>query len=126
MDTDWAIRWLRGNKAIGRLLADWHPDGLAVSIITLAELYEGVYAAKDRASHQAGLDQFLQGVTVLGVSKPIARLFAHHRVQLRRKNKLIGDLDLLIATTALHHSLAVLTNNRKHFDRVQGLTVVSA
>ena len=38
---------------------------------------------------------------------------------------IIGDLDLLIGATALRHDLKLLTNNRSHFERVEGLTIES-
>jgi tRNA(fMet)-specific endonuclease VapC len=38
---------------------------------------------------------------------------------------IIGDMDLLIAATALQHGLTLLTNNRSHFERLEGLTIAS-
>lgn len=32
---------------------------------------------------------------------------------------MIGDFDLLIVTTCLHHHLTLLTNNRKHYKMVK-------
>ena len=34
-------------------------------------------------------------------------------------------MDLLIASTALHYNLTVLTNNLKHFNTVEGLKTFS-
>jgi tRNA(fMet)-specific endonuclease VapC len=39
---------------------------------------------------------------------------------------LIGDVDLFIAATALQHGVTVLTNNRRHFERIPGLSIESA
>ncbi|HKP55044.1 MAG TPA: type II toxin-antitoxin system VapC family toxin [Chloroflexia bacterium] len=36
---------------------------------------------------------------------------------------MIGQMDLLIAATALAHNLILVTGNRKHFARVPGLTI---
>ncbi|MSU63499.1 MAG: type II toxin-antitoxin system VapC family toxin [Pedosphaera sp.] len=44
--------------------------------------------------------------------------------QLRSAGQTIGDNDLWIAATALHHRLAVVTDNAMHFQRVSGLQVV--
>ena len=52
--------------------------------------------------------------------------FAYLRGNLRAQGMLIGDLDMLIAATALHHNLILLTNNRSHFQRVPGLTLLTA
>jgi tRNA(fMet)-specific endonuclease VapC len=44
---------------------------------------------------------------------------------MRKRGKTIGDFDLLIAATALHHNLTLLTNNRKHFMGIAGLEMES-
>ena len=44
---------------------------------------------------------------------------------MRAAGNLIGDLDILIGFTALRHGLTLLTNNRRHFERLQGLNIVS-
>jgi tRNA(fMet)-specific endonuclease VapC len=59
------------------------------------------------------------------VSEPVARIFGEQRAKLRRQNLLIGDIDLLIAATCLHHNLTLLTTNPRHFERVEGLLIVS-
>ena len=41
--------------------------------------------------------------------------------ELRRRSQLIPDLDLLIAATALHHDLSLLTRNVRHFHRTPEL-----
>jgi predicted nucleic acid-binding protein len=38
---------------------------------------------------------------------------------------MIADFDLMIAATCLRHDLTVLSNNRRHFERVEGLTIIS-
>jgi len=39
---------------------------------------------------------------------------------------MIGDFDLLIGATALQHNLTLLTNNRRHFELIEGLSLQSA
>ena len=43
IDTDWAIHYLNGHPAIVTRLDGLKTTGLALSVISLAELYEGVY-----------------------------------------------------------------------------------
>jgi predicted nucleic acid-binding protein len=66
---------------------------------------------------------FLDPFRVLEIDDRIAESFAEIRAYLRRRGELVGDLDLLIAATALHHNLTLLTFNRRHFARVPGLRV---
>ena len=51
---------------------------------------------------------------------------SEERARLREEGNLIGDMDILIGATAISCNLTLLTNNRRHFERMQGLNIVSA
>ena len=125
IDTDWVIHYLHAHPTIVARLDALQPQGLALSIISLAELYEGVYYSRDPEGDEQDLTNFLRGVTVLGLDTDIAKTFGRERGRLRAAGILIGDLDLLIGATALHHNLTLLTNNRSHFERMAGLQMES-
>jgi tRNA(fMet)-specific endonuclease VapC len=124
-DTGWLIRSLRKNAAYTATLRKIGAPQLAVSLVSMAELLEGVYLANDPVAARQALDTELAGVTRLGLNEAIADLYGQHRARLRRANQLIGQIDLLIAVTALHHGLTVLTTNPGEFQRGSGLHVVS-
>lgn len=125
IDTDWTIHYLNGNQSIVDQLIALRKEGLAISVTSLTEVYEGVYYSRDPKSSQEGLNNFLKLVTILPDSDETAKIFGKLRGGLREKGKLIDDFDLMIASTALHHNLTILTNNRKHFERVDGLEIIS-
>ena len=125
LDTDWVIHYLHGHTAIVQRLDELQPQGLALSIISLAELYEGVYYSCDPEGDEHDLNDFLRGVTVLGIDEDICKTFGKERGHLRAAGMLIGDFDIMIAVTALHYNLTLLTNNRRHFERVTGLRMES-
>ena len=58
---------------------------------------------------------------MLPVTTEIADIAAVTFADLRRQNLAIGHTDILIASTAIHHSLTVVTNNQNHFLRIPGL-----
>ena len=126
IDTDCIIDALSGNVPTLDLLDALSADGLAVSIITLGELFHGA----DRSTHpmegQRAIRTFLSEYAVLNLSEPIIERFAAIRALLRRQGRLISDLDLLIAATALDHDLTLVTRNRRHFERVPGLRLFAA
>ena len=72
VDTDWVIHWLNGHAAIGRRLEEVRPRGLALSVISLAELYEGVYYSRDPERNERELHAFLRRLLPL---KPIAKTY---------------------------------------------------
>jgi predicted nucleic acid-binding protein len=125
VDTDWIIDHLNQIARVVNRLRELRPQGLALSIASLAELYEGVHYSRDPEQSQQALDAFLEDVTVLGIDEEICKIFGRERGRLRRQGQLIGDLDLLIAATCMHYSLTLLTNNRRHFDRIEGLSIES-
>lgn len=125
IDTDWVIHYLNGNTKIVKKLGSLKSEGLGISIISLAELYEGIYYSTDPKGNEEGLQNFLGDITVLGIEEEICKAFGKERGRLRKQKQLIGDMDLLIAATCLHYSLPLLTNNRKHYEVVEGLEIVS-
>ncbi len=125
IDTDWVIDHLNQIERVVNRLKELRPQGLALSIVSLAELYEGVHYSRNPEQSQQAFDAFLEDVSVLGIDEEICKIFGRERGRLRREGKLIGDFDLLIAATGLHYGLTVLTNNRQHFERVEGLEIES-
>lgn len=98
---------------------------MGISIISLAEVYEGIYYSTNPTGNEEGLDNFLTGVTVLGIDEEICKIFGKKRGGLRRQKKMIGDIDLLIASSCLYYNLSLLTNNRKHYEMVEELKILS-
>lgn len=123
VDTDWAIHYLDGNQDIVATLQQIKTEGLALSVVSLAELFEGVYYSKTPDEDERDLNDFLKGVNILGIDEETCKVFGKERGRLRSKKKKIGDFDLMIGSTALQHKLKVLTNNRKHFELIEGVEI---
>ena len=125
VDTDWTIHYLNGRESIIERLQALQPAGLALSIISLAELYEGVLYSIDPVANERALQ--LPHRRRGGRHRPRhARRFGQERGRLRAAGLLIADADLLIGSTALTHGLILLTNNRRHFERREGLLIESS
>ena len=121
IDSDRGAGWLRGRPAVVDALRSLAPDGLAISLVTCGEIYEGSSSGRDPVGSERAFRQFLRAVDVLPLTRPIGRRFARIRGDLRRRGQVIGDPDLLIAATALHHDLTLVTGNRGHFQRIPDL-----
>jgi len=65
IDTDWVVNNLNGVKKVRTKLLELEPYGLGLSIISLAELYEGVYYSRDPETSMQRLRDFLKGIAVL-------------------------------------------------------------
>lgn len=124
IDTDWIIDHFNRKEKITQKLRELRPTGIALSIISLAELYEGVLYSKDPAVSQKVLSTFLKEFPALEVDESICKIFGRERGKLRQKRKIVSDFDLLIASTCLRHNLTLLTNNRRHYEMVEGLKII--
>ena len=125
LDTDWVVHCLHGVARVTDRLDQLAPEGIGLSIVSMAELYQGVFFSTDPDGNERALREFLADVDVIEVDDETCRIFARERGRLRAAGTPIGDFDLLIGATALRHDLTLLSNNRRHFERVQGLSILS-
>jgi len=96
-------------------------EGIAISLITFGEIYEGIYYGTNPKAAERAFVQFLRGAAVLPLNKGIMREFARIRGQLRAQGQIIGDNDIMIAATAIHCKLTLVTRNLNHFGRIPHL-----
>jgi predicted nucleic acid-binding protein len=77
------------------------------------------------AADKPHLDAYRKPFTVFHSDESLCLSWAQVMEDSRRKGRPIQTADAWIAATALLHNIPIVTNNRKHFDGVIGLTVIS-
>ena len=125
VDTDWSIDYFNGVSEVVDRLNQLMIVGVGMSVITLLELYNGIHGARDPQLSRMNIENLLDAVEVVPLDEPACRLFDDTRERLRSAGNIIPDNDLLIGATALSRGLTVLTNNRRHFERIEGLNIIS-
>ncbi len=109
IDTDVLIDYLRGQEqAIGFL--EGCERAMAISVISIAELYAGV---RDGAERQQ-LDGFVEAFEVLSLPKDVAVVAGLWRRQYGRSHG-TGLADALIAASVDAVKATLVTLNRRHF-----------
>src|SRR5438132_13976130 len=91
IDTDWVVPFLKGRAEAQTLLNSLAPDGIAISLITYGEIYDGIYFGRDPKRHERVFLSFLRGAKVIPLNKPIMKQFALFRGELREVGKIVGD-----------------------------------
>ena len=91
-----------------------------ISEITLAELKYGALFSKKTKKHIEEIEKLLEFIRVIPITSSID-LYAQEKARLRRAGMLIDDFDLMIGCTAISNDLTLVTNNTRHFNRLQGL-----
>lgn len=90
-----------------------------ISAITHYEIYSGSTTAQ-----LSFWGNVLERTEVLYFDKAVAQAAVNINKSLKSKRKQIGMADLFIAATAISNNLRLATLNRKHFDRVEGLSLI--
>jgi predicted nucleic acid-binding protein len=123
IDTDRVVDYLSGRETPPGLLSTLRPDGIAISIVSYSEIYEGIYGSRDPKAAEQAFRDFLQGTAVLGVTRSVAKQNARIRSHLRGQRHPIANraLDLLIAATALAYDLSSVTRNQDDYGDIPGL-----
>jgi tRNA(fMet)-specific endonuclease VapC len=122
-DTSWVVEHLRGNQEVTDRLNSLGNEVVSISIITVAELYVGAYRSSNLTRTLSAVRDFIGKVVVLDINDDICLRFGREKAVLLDKGQPIGDADLLIAATALHHGLTLLTRDLD-FERIDDLQTV--
>ena len=97
---------------------------LYVSVVVLYELKYGARKSAFPERNLARLDDFLASVSaIVSFDADDAREAGEIRAHLENKGTPIGPYDVLIAAQARRRGAALVTLNRREFDRVPGLIV---
>jgi len=123
LDTDTLIYFRKGYPSVVERMLAIPAENLHTSDINRAELLYGAYVSTHKERNLRELEQFLTPLTVLPFAGNAVRIFAEQKAMLRKSGTLISDLDLMIASIAMDYDMPLVTNNKRHFDRVKGLVV---
>lgn len=124
LDSGPLAAYLNGRQTALELLTPWLTrHEAATSILAYAEITEYIKGFPDFPRRQSELRRLLREVYPHFLTYPILDRYADIRRQMRPSPGLIGDIDTLIAATALERDLTVVTID-KDFERVPGLKVM--
>lgn len=96
-----------------------------ISFMTLAELYRWPLERGWGEARLMALESHLSDYVVYPVNRPLCRQWASTTDQAKRNGRPIEAKDAWIASTAILYNIPLVTNNRRHFEMIEGLTVLS-
>jgi predicted nucleic acid-binding protein len=104
LDNGIVVAFMKGRPGALRLVQPWMAaHEAATSVVVYGEAIEYFKGQTGYAKFRAGLRTFLREVTPLRLTYPILERYADLRLVLRPQGQLIGDIDTLIAATALEY-----------------------
>lgn len=125
LDTDTIIYSLKGNLAVQKNLLTHINDPIKTSVITLMELYYGAYKSQKVTANLAIIKTLEQSLDIILVGLESVQIFGMLKSQLEKTGSRLDDFDLIIASCAMAHNLTLVTNNERHFQRIDGLNITN-
>lgn len=121
LDTDTIIYFLKGNEQVIKNILKLDKNLIYTTMISHSELFYGVYNSKHKKKNLEKISKFLDNISVLPYTEDASKKFGELKASLKKKGKLIADMDLMIASICLTNNAQLLTNNTRHFERVPKL-----
>ncbi len=127
LDTDVIIRGEKGAFDLHGWLTRHATEEIEIAAISVAELWHGVERAsvEHRPRRQAYLETMLKFLPVIPYTDEIAREHACIWAEVETAGRMTGYYDLIIAATARHSGSQLATFNRRHFEHIAGLDLVT-
>lgn len=123
LDTNACIYYLNGtHPVLIRRVLDAGPQDLAVSTITVAELYFGAARSSRPEANFQRVEAFVSELGVRAFDRKCAACFGTIKADLLVRGKPTPDFDIAIASTAMALGLVVVTSDR-HLAHIPGLHI---
>ena len=120
LDTNVVVAFLNGDKSVlKRIRGD--VDEIALSTLVLAELDYGAKASQRAKENLENLYRLVDIWQIIPFDLECAKIFGTIKSKLRSLGKPTGEMDGLIAATAMAHKAALVTADKKHFENIEGL-----
>ncbi len=121
IDSDILIYFLKGKQEVVEILSQIPINELYISRINYTELIYGAYNSTKINQNLKVIEPFLDSFEVLEFTKTSSLIFAKEKARLKKSGNIIADMDLMIASIAIENDCTLISNNIKHFDRIQNL-----
>jgi tRNA(fMet)-specific endonuclease VapC len=124
IDTDTLSYFFRNNPDVVEKLDKYLQEFgfVNISVVTYYEVLNGLYF-KDAKSQLARFERFVELNQVLPLTDEIAKKAAEIYASLRKKGMTVGHNDMMIAGTAIVNNMILVTNNTKHYEKIDDLEI---
>ena len=122
LDTNICIHFFRGKFNLLSKFEEVGIENCAISEITLAELVYGAEKSHHPIKNHKLIEELIEQVAVIPLYSAIY-IYGKEKARLSALGTMIGDFDLLIASTAVENELIMVTENVSEFERIKGIKI---
>jgi tRNA(fMet)-specific endonuclease VapC len=129
LDTNILIDFLDGAPSVIDHVLKAGVKACYISSVSIHELFYGAYLAKEKKEEYYNneikkINKLIEYFDILPLSHQ-AEQYGKIKSDLKKKGEIIDEFDMLIAGQALSENLTVVTDNIKHFNRIDGLKITN-
>lgn len=125
LDTDVVSFLMKGDSRANQYASIVQGNRLALSFMTVAELFQWAAIRKWGKQRTTKLEQSLANYLIIPVDFEICRIWGNLRAERQAIGRIISPQDAWIAATAIRHNLSLVTNNAKDFQNIAKLQVIT-
>jgi len=125
IDTDIASFIFKGSDYADPYVPLLSGHELALSFMSVAELFQWAILRQWGERRLAQLEQYLSNYVIIPVAQPLCREWAQIRADRQSAGRVISPQDAWIAATALRHDLPLVTHNIKDFIEISNLRLIT-
>ena len=122
LDTNVIIAMFRGKEHVRNAILDAGFENCFISVVTLCEISVGChYLGYQEHEHEI---RFLKDNFQILPVEPYVDTYGEIRAQLIKTGQPIDDFDIIVGATARKDNLILVTHNRRHLDRIEGIQMI--
>jgi tRNA(fMet)-specific endonuclease VapC len=125
IDTNIVSYLMRGQAEARLYSGDLKGKILAISFVTVGELFYGAEKAGWGPERKLKMETTLRNFVIIPYDYEISRRYALVLVGREREGRPISSNDAWIAASDVRHSVPFVTHNAKDFENIQGLEIIT-
>jgi tRNA(fMet)-specific endonuclease VapC len=118
LDTNICIFYLNGRFDIKDKVKKAGKQNCYISEITVAELKFGAEKSEHKEANRVIMSEFISEMQIVPIFSSLD-LYATEKARLSKAGTIIDDFDLLIGVSSIINNMIMVTNNTKHFERIE-------
>lgn len=123
IDTNIIIYSLKNAGNVNDNFLKYKEEEMSLSVISYGEL---VFGAKKSGSVEKNLKtvEYIKSIfSLVNVTPDVMDVFGELKAKIQKTGRIIDDMDLLIASTAIAENMILVTHNTKHFEKIPNLRI---
>lgn len=128
LDSDFLVAYLRGKYNAYEILQQLKKQqvNLKTTVFNVAELYKGCYSVKNVAKSLIKVKNLIESLKeILPFDENSIQEYAKISADLKKRGKIIGAIDELIASVCLANNEIFYTRNKRHFEKIEDLSIIN-